>query len=251
MNQTPPADHFQGKSVVEHLRHARAKGATASAEIHGTEISGLLGAGADACRDSAVALVVLWAVLIQMPLTSDLTFLILFFFSMGWLVWKIGRSALLGWSRLERLHRVIEEERWEIEHHREQERSELTELYRAKGFSGKLLDEVVDVLMADDNRLLRVMLEEELGLTLQAYEHPLKQAYGAGVGALLALLPCLIALYFFPAYGLVPIALLLMIGASAFAAKQNRNQVLPALMWNFALMLFVYGATTFLFKWIK
>ncbi len=33
--------------------------------------------------------------------------------------------------------------------------------------------------MADDNRLLRVMLEEELGLTLEAYEHPLKQAFGA------------------------------------------------------------------------
>ena len=251
MNQTPPADHFQGKSVVEHLRYARSKGAVASAEIHGTEISGALGAGSDACRDTAVALLILWGVLIQLPLSSDLLFSILFFFSIGWFLWKTGRSALLGWSRLERLHRVIEEERWEIEHHREQERLELTELYAAKGFSGKLLEEVIDVLMADDNRLLRVMLEEELGLTLHAYEHPLKQAYGAAVGALLALLPCLFAFHFSPAYGLPCVALLLMIAASGFAAKKNRNRVLPSLIWNFALGLFVFGAITFLLKWIK
>ena len=51
-------------------------------------------------------------------------------------------------------------------------------------FSGKLLDEVIDVLMADDNRLLQVMLEEELGLSLETYEHPLKQAAGAFFGVI-------------------------------------------------------------------
>jgi hypothetical protein len=106
-------------------------------------------------------------------------FLMLSLFSFGWAVWKTGRSALLGWGRMERLHRLIEEERWEIQHHRAQERRELGEMYRAKGFDGKLLEEVLDVLMSDDNRLLKVMLEEELGLTLEAYEHPLRQAIGA------------------------------------------------------------------------
>ncbi len=37
---------------------------------------------------------------------------------------------------------TIEEERWEIQHHRAQERLELTEMYAAKGLSGKLLEEV-------------------------------------------------------------------------------------------------------------
>ncbi len=46
------------------------------------------------------------------------TWLLLLIFSAGWVVWKTARSALLGWARIERLHRVIEEERWEIEHHR-------------------------------------------------------------------------------------------------------------------------------------
>ena len=93
---------------------------------------------------------------------------------------------LLGWARLERLHRIVEEERYEIENHRQQEREELKELYRAKGFQGKLLDEVVDVLMADGERLLKVMVEEELGLSLQSQEHPLKQGAGSALGAFVA-----------------------------------------------------------------
>ena len=32
--------------------------------------------------------------------------------------------------------------------------------------------------MADGDRLLRVMLEEELGFSLEVYDHPLKQALG-------------------------------------------------------------------------
>ena len=93
-------------------------------------------------------------------------------FSIGWLFWKLGRSSLLGWARLERLHRLIQQEQWEIEHHRAQEKEELTAMYHQKGLTGKLLEQVIEVLMADDNRLLRVMLEEELGLTLETYEHP-------------------------------------------------------------------------------
>ncbi len=92
----------------------------------------------------------------------------------------MGRSAWLGWSRLERLHRILAQEKWEIEHNREQEREELGVLYAAKGFEGKLLEDVLDVLMADGDRLLKVMVEEELGLTLESQVHPLKQGLGAG-----------------------------------------------------------------------
>ena len=146
-------NHFEGKSVVEHLKTARAKGALASAEIHGTEMPGHLSAAADAARETSVVLLLLWILLPSQPT-------LFFLFAAGFFLWKIGRSALLGWARLERLHRVIEEERWEIEHQRQQEREELEALYQAKGLTGKLLDETVSVMMADDNRLLRIMLEE-------------------------------------------------------------------------------------------
>src|SRR5574342_233762 len=121
-------DHMGGKSVVEHLKEARVRGALASAEIHGAEIPGHWAAGLDAARETAFLLGVLYL------LTQD-TFWILFLAACGFFIWKVGRSALLGWARLERLHRLIEEERWEIEHNRPEEEEELKALYQAKGMS--------------------------------------------------------------------------------------------------------------------
>jgi hypothetical protein len=100
--------------------------------------------------------------------------------------------------------------------------------------------------MSDDNRLLAVMLEEELGLTLQAYEHPLKQSFGAFVGVLSAALLCLLGFWVFPSFG-VPIAsALVIVTSAAFFAKIEKNRVLPAFLWNLALALLVGGALFFL-----
>jgi len=229
-------DHFEGKSVLEHLKAARAKGALAAAEIHGTEIPGHLSAAADAARDTAVSLLLLW---ILFPSQPTLYFL----FAAGLFLWKIGRSALLGWARLERLHRVIEEERWEIEHQRDQEREELAALYQAKGLTGKLLDEVVTVMMADDNRLLHIMLEEEMGLALEAYEHPLKQSAGAGIGALFA---C--ALFAGGYFFISPIfaTAITVISAAFLVAKLECNRRIEAVIWNLSVTAFVAGAVYFL-----
>jgi vacuolar iron transporter family protein len=231
-------NHFEGKTVVEHLKAARAKGAMAAAEIHGAEMPGHLSAFADAARDTGVVLVLLW---ILFPLQPKLFLL----FAAGLFFWKVGRSALLGWARLERLHRVIEEERWEIEHHREQEKEELTEMYRAKGLTGKLLDEVITVLMADDNRLLRIMLEEELGLALEAYEHPLKQSFGAAIGVAVAAALFTAGYYFLPAGPLFATAIT-MVAAALVAAKLERNRRIEAAIWNLSVAAFAIGATYFL-----
>lgn len=171
--------HFEGKSAFEHLKKARLKGKIATSEIHGEEPSGQLIAGCDSAKDVAVYLSLLWMLLSPLSLSITQHVLLLSLFCLGLIIWKTARSAQLGWARLERLHRLIEQERWEIEHHRAQEKEELIEMYKAKGFKGKQLDDIISVLMADDNRLLMVMLEEELGLSLESFEHPIKQSLGA------------------------------------------------------------------------
>jgi hypothetical protein len=245
MTLPPPSEHFQGKTVVEHLKEARTRGALASAEIHGTEMPGHFSAGADAGKEMAVILLILWIVLPHF-LTMQQTWMLMLLFSTGWIVWKTTRSALLGWSRIERLHRVIEEERWEIEHHREQEKEELTEMYLAKGLTGKLLEEVIEVLMADDNRLLRVMLEEELGLTLEAYEHPLKQAFGAFCGTLISAAICLFGFWIHPDFGLPFLVALITILCTTIAAKLERNRVWNSIIWNLAVFGLIAGTVYFL-----
>lgn len=241
-------DHFQGKTVPEHLKEARAKGARASAETHGRELPGHLAALADSSKDSAIALLILWALLSQSTLSHAFSWLLLAAFSLGWLIWKTGRSALLGWARLERLHRVMEEERFEIQHHRAQEKAELTELYRAKGFHGKLLEDAVDVLMADDNRLLTIMLEEELGLSLGSYEHPLKQSFGAFAGTLLCSLLLLITFYFLPSSAFPCTALALVGLSSLTAAKLEGNALLPTLIWNLSIAFLAGAGVYFIAK---
>ena len=60
-------NHFEGKSVIEHLKAARAKGALAAAEIHGAETPGYLSAGADAAKESAVVLLLAWILFSPQP----------------------------------------------------------------------------------------------------------------------------------------------------------------------------------------
>ncbi|MCE5318494.1 MAG: VIT1/CCC1 transporter family protein [Parachlamydia sp.] len=224
--------HFKGKDAIGHVAEAQAQGIISAAEIHGTEIPGHLSAGADSARETSLVLASLWIILtyFHVPVLAPLLI-----FAGSWLIWKTGRSAWLGWSRIERLHRVVEQEKWEIEHHRQQERDELGVLYAAKGFEGKLLEDVLDVLMADGDRLLRVMVEEELGLSLESHEHPLKQAVGAAVGVLFASIFCFFGLFLYPPLGLVIAAFAALSAAAALAAWQERNRIVPAIVWNLGL----------------
>ncbi|MCB1117839.1 MAG: VIT1/CCC1 transporter family protein [Chlamydiia bacterium] len=231
--------HFAGKSVPDHLIEARAKGALVSSEHHGRELSGAFSAGSDSLKETAIVL--LLTTLIFTPSWQMLAALMA-----GWFLWKVGRSALLGWARLERLHRLIEEERMEVEHHRDQERAELKEMYEAKGFRGQMLNDVLDVLMADDNRLLMVMLEEELGLSLESYEHPLRQATGAGLGVIIAVLMFIPFFIRFQILGGAIASGLIIAITAICSAKKEKNTLLSALIWNLAVAAIAAGTLYFI-----
>lgn len=221
--------HFQGKDALSHVVEARLKGKEAFFELHGKDVPAHLFYLFASMKETAIIGLVLW--ILFSTLSPEYLFSSLAVFAISWLVLKTAQVAFTGWSRLERLHKLIEEERWEIEHHREQEKEELTALYQAKGFSGKLLDEVIDILMSDDHRLLQVMLEEELGLTLKAFEHPLKQAFGAFLGVLISSVIFGLGLWIWPEYGAaVSTGLIVAFSAGYIAFKENRK-VFPAILY--------------------
>jgi vacuolar iron transporter family protein len=222
---------------------ARKKGSILKAEIHGSETPSHVMAATEAIKEISLALLLGWLL--------QLHFQTLVLLAFGLILYKTARSALNGWSRMERLHRVIEEERWEIEHHRQQERQELSEMYQAKGFSGKLLEEVVDCLMADDNRLLQIMLEEELGLSLEQYEHPLKQGFFAMLGALASATLCLTGLLLSYQFGLPIAVLIAVISSTIFSAHVENSSAWQRTVWNCALVILVSGAVIFAQQLIK
>lgn len=228
------SSHFKGKEPLEHVAEVQARGILTSAEIHGTPLPGHLYALADSAKEMAFFLLLIAIFFEALGVGSAL---LLALFAISLTIWKGGRSSLLAWARLERMHRVVEQERWEIQHHRKQEKLELKELYRAKGFEGKLLDDVIDVLMADDERLLNVMVQEELSLEVESEEHPLKQGLGAVIGSLLAA-SIIIAAYMFQPALVWPLALIVIAIASGCSAYYVGNKKIPAVIWNLSLALF-------------
>ena len=244
--QPPEYAHFKGKEAIQHVIEAHVQGKIAATEIHGTEVPGHIPAGTDAAKETALLLIFLTIVDLFVPVFSKHFALWMGILALAWTLWKAGRSAWLGWSRLEKLHRILEQEKWEIEHYRQQERDELRVLYQAKGFEGKLLEDVLDVLMADNERLLRVMVEEELGLSLQSHEHPLKQSLGAALGCVFAFSVCLCGFYLFSALGLTAAGLIVIASASAFAAYFENNRLIPAIVWNLGIAILSIGTLYFL-----
>lgn len=243
-------NHFQGKDAITHVAEAQARGIIASSEVHGTEMPGSISAAADAARETAILLILAGIISHFSNWQQPYSFFIFAGFLLGWLIWKVGRSAWLGWSRLERLHRILEEERWEIEHNRSQEREELKALYAAKGFEGQLLEDVLDVLMADGDRLLKVMIEEELGLSLEIYEHPLKQSLGAAIGVVAATLLGVSFFFALSSFGLFVSAAITIGSAAAVSAHFEKNRLIPAIVWNLGLAFFAGGSAYFLLEYL-
>ena len=85
-------------------------------------------------------------------------------------------------TKSEREFREREEqrERWEVEHMREQELAETRHIFRLKGITGPLLDEVVAVVSRDQEQWVKLMMTEELGFPDQA-PRPLLSAMVMGV----------------------------------------------------------------------
>jgi len=233
----------KSEEAIIHLIELKTQGLMSATESHGIEMPGPLNAAADCARDTALFLLLGWVVLQHFSISGFLPLLIL---SGGWIIWKSGRSAWLGWMQLQRLHRLLEQERWEIQHNRPQEREELRVLYAAKGLEGRLLEDVLDVFMADDNRLLQIMIEEELCLNIASQEHPLKQGLGAALGGSIAACLCLLLLYLYPPLGMFIASTIILGASSGLSAYFSGNELIPAMIWNLGIGLLAFSFVYFL-----
>jgi hypothetical protein len=238
--------HFKGKGVLEHLHEARKKGHLASRENHGIEAAGHIMGGADAAKETAIYAILVSIIGEALSLPSRDIFILIGLTLIGLLLWKAGRGGSLAWSRLERVEKLVRDEKHEIETNRDEEKAELREIYEAKGLSGDLLDKVIDVLMADDNKLLGVMLEDELGVTLESFEHPLKQAFGAGIGVFLSGIILSIGFTISNQLGVFFAGYITVAVSSYVMAKVEQIRVMHSIIWNLSITFMATAGTYFL-----
>jgi VIT1/CCC1 family predicted Fe2+/Mn2+ transporter len=144
--------------------------------------------------------------------------------------------ALGGYLAAQTTHEVlahrIATEHYEIVHEPEEERAELRAIYHRKGFRGPLLDRIVNYLTADEERWLRAMVHDELGVVEGVADtaderRPWLQGMQVGVsfvvGGIIPAIPVLLAL---PgarwwAYGLTALTALALGGVKARYTRRS------------------------------
>lgn len=96
------------------------------------------------------------------------------------------------------LEKRIATERYEVEHEPEEERAELMTIYRKKGFTGSLLNQVVGHLTANRDRWHQAMVHDELGVVEDSRINPWLEGVQVGIsfviGGLIPTLPVFLAL---------------------------------------------------------
>jgi VIT1/CCC1 family predicted Fe2+/Mn2+ transporter len=226
--------HIKETSVIEHLARARQKGYLASVELHNFGFSSKLFSFIDAFRDGMILFALL---LFSVPK-------MLWPLAISFALWRGLKTTLQGFTRLDRLHTLIEEEKYEIDHNRDEEKLELIAIYEAKGFKSPLLEEVVATLMADDNRLLQVMLEEEMGVSFETLDHPIVTGSMATLGALTAL-GLVTALHLIP-HGVAVGGLILLGLCGFYEAKKQKLPPMIHLTWTLASLIFIFAIAYFI-----
>lgn len=75
-------------------------------------------------------------------------------------------------SELDKVKQLTKEEEREIQIYPEGEKEEIRQIYKQKGFSGEVLETIVETITSDKDVWIQTMLQEEHGLSLQ-YANPI------------------------------------------------------------------------------
>jgi vacuolar iron transporter family protein len=133
-------------------------------------------------------------------------------------------------SHRELLKSEIDRENWEIENKPEDERKEIEDIYKAKGFTGKDLDMIVNKIISDKKVWLNTMLTEELNLNLEIAGHPLKSAlimFGSFlIGGILPIIPFFFSSGFTPLIIAVGISLSVSFTVGAVKSKMANTSLI-------------------------
>ncbi len=88
-------------------------------------------------------------------------------------------------------------ELWEIENKREAEIREIHDIFKAKGFKGKLLDKIVKHITSNKKLWLETMMKDELGLG-DNFDDPLRSGLIVGFASVIGSIIPIVPFFFMP-----------------------------------------------------
>jgi VIT1/CCC1 family predicted Fe2+/Mn2+ transporter len=136
----------------------------------------------------------------------------------------------------------IQRERNEITRWPERERDEVSSIYRKKGFSGALLDQIVSHITAEPGRWASVMMREELGFGEDIGESPQRSGLTVGISYLAgAMVPVMPYLFVAPPLGIV-ISALATVGV-LFGVGAAKTLITTRSWWRSGLESMAIGIT--------
>jgi vacuolar iron transporter family protein len=134
----------------------------------------------------------------------------------------------------------VQREGDEIKRWPEGERDEIRGIYRAKGFSGDLLDQIVAHITADPARWRNVMMREELGFGADIAEPPLRSGLTVGLSYLLgAMTPVLPYVFVHPPLGIAVSAAATIV--TLFAVGAAKTLITARRWWHSGLESMAIG----------
>jgi vacuolar iron transporter family protein len=164
---------------------------------------------------------------------------------------SMGLAAFISArSQMEFYQSEIERERDEILRWPEREREEIRSIYRAKGFAGALLDQIVAHITAEPERWRNVMMREELGFAEESFDAPVRSgAIVASAYLVGALVPVLPYLFVAPPTGILvsgvaTVTALFVVGAAKTVITRRRWWLsgLESMLTGVAAALVTYSA---------
>lgn len=123
------------------------------------------------------------------------------------------------------------------------EREEIRQIYEAKGFTGKQLEDIVQTITSDVQRWVDVMLAEELKVSPVEESSLIKTALIVGVAAIIGSLIPLVPFFDLPIWVAVWSAVVLA-GVSLFAVGAYKASVTVGVWWKSGLQLLGIGLVT-------
>ncbi len=127
-----------------------------------------------------------------------------------------------------------------IEKNPQDEIEEIRNIYRARGFQGKLLDQIVTKITSDKERWVEVMMLEELRLSPATREGALKSALIVGVAAMIGSLIPLSPFFFFSIHNSIIISVVIS-ALTLFAAGAYKAKITVGSWWKSGLQLAIIG----------